>query len=334
VISVIIPLYNVEYTIGPCLTAVFASRHADYEVIVIDDGSRDDSVAIAAKFPVKLIRLQKNMGLSHARNIGATHAQYDILVFIDADVVIRQDTLTMIHAFFEKQADATGVVGLLDENCPHDDFFSQYKNLYMNFIFNKVSSPISFLYGSIHALRKKDFQPYDESLAYTEDTDLGQRLSANGKKIFLLKDLLVTHLKRYGFFSILKNDFRIPFYWGRLFFKYSDPLKLFAQKRFAHAGGSQISSILVAPAVVLLLVLSVCYRSVPLLMPGFLFLVFIYLNIVFFVFLFHKKGVRFTLCSIFFTFLDQHIMASGILVGTVHHLWCKKRWFKRIKTEC
>ena len=324
-ISVIIPLYNVEYTIGPCLTAVFASRYADYEVIVIDDGSRDDSVVIAAKFPVKLIRLEKNMGPSHARNIGATHAQYDILVFIDADVLIRPDTLAMIHAFLEKQADAAGVVGLLDENCPHDDFFSQYKNLYMNFIFNKVSSPIGFLYGSIHALRKKDFQPYDESLAYAEDTDLGQRLSANGKKIFLLKNLLVTHLKRYGFLRILKNDFMIPFCWARLFFKYSDLLKLLARKRFAHAGGSQISSIFVAPTVVLLLVLSACYRSISLLLPGFAFLLFMYLNIVFFHFLFHKKGLQFTLCSLFFTFLDQNIMASGILVGTVHHFWCKTR---------
>lgn len=318
-ISVIIPLYNVEYTIGPCLTAVFASQHADYEVIVIDDGSKDDSVAIAARFPVKLIRLEKNMGLSHARNIGATHAQHDILVFIDADVMIRPDTLTIIDSFFEQRTDVSGVVGLLDENCPHDDFFSQYKHLYMNFMFNKVSSPIRFLYGSIHALRRKDFQPYDESLAYTEDTDLGQKLSANGKTIFLLKHLLVTHLKQYGFFSILKNDFRIPFYWARLFFKYSDPLDLFAQKRFAHAGGSQISSVLVAPAVLLLLVASVYSRFIPLMMSGFLFLLFICLNFNFFLFLLFKKGARFALRSIFFTVLDQNVMASGIVAGAVRH---------------
>lgn len=321
-ISVIIPLYNVECTIGPCLTAVFASRYADYEVIVIDDGSKDGCVAMAAKFPVKLIRLEKNMGLSHARNIGVTHAQHDILVFIDADVMIRPEALTIIDSFFEQHADVSGVVGLLDENCPHDDFFSQYKNLYMNFTFNKVSSPISFLYGSIHALRKKDFQPYDESLAYTEDTDLGQKLSANGKKIFLLKHLLVTHLKQYGFISILKNDFRIPFYWARIFFKYSDPLDLFAQKRFAHAGGSQISSVLVATAVVLLLVVSVCSRFIPLMMLGFLFLLFIWLNLDFLLFLFHKKGARFALRSIFFTLLDQNVMASGIVVGAVHYFVC------------
>jgi glycosyltransferase involved in cell wall biosynthesis len=330
-ISVIIPLYNVEYTIGPCLRAVFESRYEDYEVIVIDDGSKDDSVAIAAKFPVKLIRLAKNMGLSHARNTGRTHAQNDILVFIDADVMIRPDTLTIIDSFFEQHADVSGVVGLLDENCPHDDFFSQYKNLYMNFMFNKVSSPISFLYGSIHALRKKDFQPYDESLAYSEDTDLGQKLSANGKKIFLLKNLLVTHLKQYGFYSILKNDFRIPFYWARLFFKYSDPLDLFSEKRFAHAGGSQISSVLVAPAVVLLLVLSVCSGFIPLLIAGILFLSFVCLNLDFFLFLFHKKGARFALHSVFFTVLDQNVMVSGIVVGAVHHFLCTFLLHRRTK---
>ncbi len=319
-ISVIIPSYNTASTIGFCLTAVCASRHADDEVIVVDDGSRDESGAVAARFPVQLIRLEKNMGLSHARNTGAAHAQGDILVFLDADVVVRPDTLVNIGSFFKQHADASGVVGLLDENCPHDNFFSQYKNLYMNFIFKKISSPVNFLYGSIHALRKKDFQLYDESLAYAEDTDLGRKLAANGKKIYLLKKLLVTHLKPYGFFSLLKNDFTIPFYWARLFFKYSGPLDLFAQKGFAHAKAWQISSILLAPVVVLLLVLSVFAGSVSLLMAGSAFLLFVCLNMGFFIFLFHKKGARFTLRSVFFTVLDQNVMAFGAAAGAFYHL--------------
>ena len=58
-ISIIIPTYNAARTLGECLRAAFASQYPDFEVIVVDDGSRDDSAAVAAGFPCRLVRLEQ-----------------------------------------------------------------------------------------------------------------------------------------------------------------------------------------------------------------------------------------------------------------------------------
>jgi chondroitin 4-sulfotransferase 11 len=324
-ISVIVPAYNAETSLDGCLAAIQESIFRDFEVIVVDDGSKDATVIIAEQYPCRLIRLEKNKGLSHARNTGVRYARNEILVFIDADVVVEKDTLSIIHHFFETHPEAAAVVGILNQKCPYHNFFSQYKNLYMNFIFRKISHSITFLYGSIHAVRKIDFLPYDESLAYAEDTELGQRLTKAGKKIFLAKNLKVTHLKAHSFLSLLKNDFRIPFYWVHLFFKYSNPAGLLKKKRFAHARASQISSIVTASSILWVTVLCALFHQVVLPVLGCLLLLFAALNADFFSFLSQIKGTRFAARAFLFTLLDQIVMASGITAGTIHHFWVERK---------
>jgi glycosyltransferase involved in cell wall biosynthesis len=319
-ISVIVPSCNTERTLGACLEAIFDSHHMKFEVIVVDDASADTSVHIAQQYPCRIIRLKKRKGLSHARNTGVQYAQYKLLVFIDADVVVRPDTLSTINRYLNEHDDAAGVVGLLDEHCPYKDFFSQYKNLYMNFIFNRISSPINFFYGSVHAMRAEHFQSYDESLPFAEDTELGLRLSADGKHIVLLDGLLVTHLKRHTFISLVKNDFRIPFYWAHLFFRYCRFGDLFKSGRFAHASGSQIASLLIASAMGCALSVIPFASSMFLLIPGLLMLLFLFMNSAFMAFLFRKRGAAFGLRSIIFTLFDQMLMTSGVAVGALHHV--------------
>lgn len=323
-LSVIVPSYNSINTLDACLQAIYHSDYPSFEVIVVDDGSSDLSLDIAKKYPCRIIETGTNTGLSNTRNIGVEHSQYGILVFIDADVVIKQDTLLKIYNFFNEHKDVAGVVGLLDEDCPYKNFFSQYKNLYMNFIFNSLDTQISFFYGSLHAIQKQDFQPYDESLPYAEDTDLGQRFSSQGKSIFLLKDLTVTHLKKHTLISILKNDFQIPFYWAHLFFRYSNPFDMLGKKKFAHAKGSQISSVLTVSIIFLFSFLS--FFSHSMMLPIFcLLLVFFYLNKVFFCFLFEKRGFGFAMGSALFTLVDQMVMAFGIGAGTVNWFFSPKK---------
>ena len=88
--SVIIPLYNKAPYIEKALQSVMAQSFTDYEIIVVDDGSKDESAAIAEKtlagfsLPNKLIR-QENAGVSVARNNGVAQSQGDYLCFLDAD---------------------------------------------------------------------------------------------------------------------------------------------------------------------------------------------------------------------------------------------------------
>jgi GT2 family glycosyltransferase len=85
-VSVIIPAYNSAATIPRALESVFGQTYTEYEVIVVDDGSRDDLSSAVAPFGdrVRLIR-QANAGASAARNTGARHARGDYLAFLDAD---------------------------------------------------------------------------------------------------------------------------------------------------------------------------------------------------------------------------------------------------------
>ncbi|MEU0567745.1 glycosyltransferase family 2 protein [Nonomuraea sp. NPDC005983] len=87
ILSVIVPFYNVEKYIGPCLDSLAAQTLRDLEVICVDDGSTDGSPAVVeARLggPVRLVR-QPNQGVGRARNVGVRHASGRYLAFVDGD---------------------------------------------------------------------------------------------------------------------------------------------------------------------------------------------------------------------------------------------------------
>jgi glycosyltransferase involved in cell wall biosynthesis len=89
-VSVIIPTYNEEKVIGECLKSLSVQTQKDTEVIVVDDGSTDDTKRVVGD--VKFLE-QEHKGAGEARNLGAKHAKGDILVFIDADMTFDKDFL-------------------------------------------------------------------------------------------------------------------------------------------------------------------------------------------------------------------------------------------------
>lgn len=94
-ISVVVCTHNGSRTLRECLDGVTRLRYPDYEVIVIDDGSRDQSAAIASEFDVRLISTP-NQGLSAARNLGASEATGEIVAYIDDDATPDRDWLTYL----------------------------------------------------------------------------------------------------------------------------------------------------------------------------------------------------------------------------------------------
>lgn len=82
--SIIIPVYNVEKYLKKCLDSVFNQTYKEYEVIVVNDGTKDNSMDIVKDYNVKVIN-QKNQGLSAARNAGVKVATGDYLIFLDSD---------------------------------------------------------------------------------------------------------------------------------------------------------------------------------------------------------------------------------------------------------
>ncbi len=98
-ISVVVPCYNGRGSCGRPSNVCFGQTHAAHEIIVVDDGSTDNSAAIAASFgpPVRLIR-QENKGEGGRANTGAAAATGSHLFFLDADDLIEPDALERLNA--------------------------------------------------------------------------------------------------------------------------------------------------------------------------------------------------------------------------------------------
>ncbi|WP_088012483.1 glycosyltransferase family 2 protein [Gottfriedia acidiceleris] len=105
-ISVIIPVYNVEKYISTCLDSVLAQSMIDFEVLLINDGSTDRSAVICDKYSNKDKRVKvyhkENSGPSSARNLGIKKASGEYIMFIDADDYIDQDTFRIVNFEAEK----------------------------------------------------------------------------------------------------------------------------------------------------------------------------------------------------------------------------------------
>ncbi|HEV3115713.1 MAG TPA: glycosyltransferase, partial [Gemmataceae bacterium] len=116
-VSVVVCSYNGGRTLDQCLRSLGALEYPRYEVIVVDDGSTDDTPEILARFPeVRSIR-QPNQGLSVARNVGLQAAKGDIIAYTDSDCFADRDWLThLVYQLERSEAAAVGGPNLTPED--------------------------------------------------------------------------------------------------------------------------------------------------------------------------------------------------------------------------
>lgn len=99
--SIIIPVYNVDKYIDKCLDSIFKQKYKNYEVIIINDGSADNSLKIIESYSNKDNRFkvinQKNKGVSEARNAGINAVTGDYIIFIDSDDYVDDDLLYILN---------------------------------------------------------------------------------------------------------------------------------------------------------------------------------------------------------------------------------------------
>lgn len=115
-ISVVIPMHNSEKWIRETLVSVCLQDYKNLEIILIDDGSNDDSLEVVEKvmheFPSKKIRLHsiKNSGVSYARNLGIQMAEGDLIALLDSDDVWDKTKLSQQYLYLDSHPDVIAVL--------------------------------------------------------------------------------------------------------------------------------------------------------------------------------------------------------------------------------
>jgi len=314
-LSVIIPVFNSEKTITACLGAISLSSNKPLEVLVVNDGSTDQSRELAAKFKCKIVDLDKNQGRANARNVGASQATGDVLIFIDADIVIPPDALIKVMEIFRSKENVMVVNGILAAEVGGLNFCSDYKNLYMNYNFKSMPDHVDFIFSSFVAIKKEFFLPFKDYKA-TDDTELGMRMAqTHNKKIFLAKDIEVSHLKLYTFFGLLQNDFKVARDWAALLLQNRSIKNIVAEKRFAHASFNQLLSLFFVGIVVLSLAATPFIPHTGVLACLVSVLLAVGIRTDYFRFIYQKRGLVFLLRSIGLFLIDSLAHIAGILAG-------------------
>ena len=195
-----------------CMLNILEASPPPGEIVVVVDGGEDDSWIVAQKHGVRVIRENHCGGPAKARNRGAQEAMGDIILFIDADVLVPPDLFGRVAKIFEQEPDLAAVIGSYDDEPAAMNFYSRYKNLFHHFTHQDGDRRASTFWGACGAIRRDVFltiDGFDESFKKpsVEDIELGYRLIAAGHRIKLDKWLQVKHLKRWSMVSLLKTDF-------------------------------------------------------------------------------------------------------------------------------
>jgi glycosyltransferase involved in cell wall biosynthesis len=172
-ISVIIPLYNKRKTIGKTIESILNQTDKDLEIIVVDDGSSDDSISailVPAEISIKTI-IRPHSGAPAARNSGAKEARGEYLFFCDADVVLKPDVLEKMKIALEKNP------GTSYAYCS----FRLGRKVMpaMPFDAEKLKK-INYI-STMSLIRRADFPGFDEQLKRFQDWDLWLTMLERGK---------------------------------------------------------------------------------------------------------------------------------------------------------
>lgn len=222
-ISVVIPLYNKEHSVSATLHSVTSQTYTDFEVLVINDGSTDNSAQMVEKVAladsrIKLIN-KPNGGVSSARNVGMQNAKSDFVCFLDSDDFWDKHFLDEMSKLIENFPDATiyglacgamlnGVKSVATNNLP-DNFRGILNNVW-------ILKPYFFTSSSACVNKKITLElgGFDTRMTHGEDLDMWWRLLLSGDGVFYNKTLAwyVQDAENRAMNRVIPLEKHIPYY--------------------------------------------------------------------------------------------------------------------------
>jgi glycosyltransferase involved in cell wall biosynthesis len=215
-ISIVIPNHNMAKSIGICLEAVFASDYPDFEVIVVDDCSTDNSIGIINKYPCRLISLKEHAGASKARNTGAASCSGEIIFFTDADCILQKDTLRLISDAMRESGDSVVIGGTYTVEPYDKDFFSRFQSVSINYSETKYLENPDYIASHALAIDARTFREsggFPEFLPMIEDVELSHILRDSGQRLVMRPEILIQHIFTFSLMRSLRNAFKKSKYW-------------------------------------------------------------------------------------------------------------------------
>ncbi|HVL98423.1 MAG TPA: glycosyltransferase [Egibacteraceae bacterium] len=210
-IAVVIPVHRGGPAFARCLDAVARMRPRPAEVVVVVDGTDHGEGDLARAKGVRVVRTPHRCGPAVARNLGAAATASDVVFFLDADVLARPTVIAEAASYLAARPDVQAVIGSYDDAPPETNFASQYKNLLNHFMHQRARVRGHTFWGACGLVRRDAFdalggflESYDRPCI--EDIEFGYRLRAAGGSIHVVKTLQVTHMKRWGWRSLLRAD--------------------------------------------------------------------------------------------------------------------------------
>jgi len=317
-VSVVIPAFNAGATLPACLAWLKRQEFpGEFEVIVVDDASRDDSAGLAEAEGVRLLRQPENRGAAAARNLGAKSARAEILFFVDADVALQPRVLSRLLRFFESHPEFAAAVGTYTALSPRRDACSRYHNFFTFFHHDLSGDRVEWFWGAIGAVRREAFQAvggFDERYAgaAAEDIQFGYELSERGGRIAYLRDLAGDHLHPFTLRSMLWNDYRKAVLGAKLYLTRRRP------GRHRHGFSNSANAVALAAAFFLILSLvSFLLGEGGLLAPLVCLAVFIFASRKFYRFLAERLGFFFLAQAVPLHLLSFLVIAAGTVMGLI-----------------
>jgi glycosyltransferase involved in cell wall biosynthesis len=199
-VSVLVPVYNSEETIDRCLDSLKNQTYKNMEIIVIDDGSSDQTIAKASKYDVTTIEIEQNRGAPYAMNVGASQAKGEYVFYIDGDAWAPRGLIEKAVSYLMDNNGFSAVGGWYIP-IGGNKLYALYLrtimfdriNHYGEQVFEGKSDPQ--IYGCFMGFTRSVLaeEKFTEDLKAIYDREYLARLTYKGYKVLFSKDLFVYH---------------------------------------------------------------------------------------------------------------------------------------------